>query len=124
LFFRLQISKLAAANFILTLILISLGISMLRLSPAIPPPQPESVISLTGSKEIIPFYHTIKTEELTTVFDQYRAQVLKKSLVPQADYVNLAILAQEVGQNELAQEYWQTAQNINPNRDFFVYPTP
>jgi hypothetical protein len=118
---KLRIGKFALANFLLTLLLVGLSGALLWLPTSPLALEPELAINLSNSQEVTPLSLTIKTADLATILSQYHTKVLDQALVPQADYVNLAILAHRAKEYELASEYLQSAQYINPNRDFFVY---
>jgi tetratricopeptide (TPR) repeat protein len=119
--FQLRINKLVIANITLTALLLLLAAGLVWIPSAKPEPSPDLAINLDQSKEVIPLYRTVKTKQLVEIFEEYRQDVAAKTIVPQADYVNLAILAHAAGRYETAGEYLQLAIYINPNRDFFVY---
>ncbi|OGJ37480.1 MAG: hypothetical protein A2383_00450 [Candidatus Pacebacteria bacterium RIFOXYB1_FULL_39_46] len=119
-FFPLEITRLMVVNLLLTVCLIALGAGLIWLPNAQPQHAVKLNISLENSQEIVPVYRTIKNEQLSEVFQTYRTETLKKNFIPQADYINLAILAHEAQQYEEANKYLQLARFINPNRDFFI----
>ena len=118
---NLKTNKLLIANTLLTFTLLILVGFLLWLPPVQSEPAPKLAIDLNLSKETTPLYSTIKIEEKTAVFDEYREKVINKTIISQAEYINLAILAHTAGYYETANKYLQLALYINPNRDFFVY---
>ncbi|MFH2118373.1 MAG: hypothetical protein ABII10_01405 [Candidatus Paceibacterota bacterium] len=120
LFFPLKFTKLLLVNLALTICLFVLGVGLFWLPDVQPPLPAELGISIENSQDVTPIYRTIKTNQLGKTFQDYRAEVLQKTFIPQADYLNLAILAHETEQYETANKYLQLARFINPNRDFFT----
>jgi hypothetical protein len=118
--FRLAAEPLALINTVLTLIAGNLIAALLLLPPPANPTTPELGIAVQQSHEITPVFLTVKTSDLAGILERQENLAHEKPFLSQNDFVNLAVLAQEAGNFEKAQQYYKLARNINPNKDFFT----
>jgi hypothetical protein len=118
--FHLSFKKHLFINLFLTLVVVSLAFLLWRL-PNIPAPAtPALGLNIRATADLMPVPQIIETAKIDEALQAYQLTVGAQVFVPQADYVNLAVLAQAASKYDLAQEYLKMARAIDPNQEFFT----
>lgn len=117
--FRLTDNKIVTANILLTAVGMILVLFLWKLPSPTTPLGLSSKIDLSKNEEFETTTLTIEAKELKQTLLEYEQAVREKNFIPQADYVNLALLAQLAGEAEKASQYLKLAKSIDPNQGFF-----
>ncbi|HCR80943.1 MAG: hypothetical protein UY47_C0003G0016 [Parcubacteria group bacterium GW2011_GWB1_49_7] len=118
--FSLGLKRITFINIVLTLIILALSAWWQLLPNPQPQPTPKLPLNLSASDEVAPVPVTIETTKLPLTVQEYLQTSQSHDFHSQAEYLNLAILAQANQEYEKASQYLNLALYIDPNRDFFL----
>jgi tetratricopeptide (TPR) repeat protein len=118
--FHLSFKKYLFINLFLTMLVVSLAFLLWRLPNSPAPAAPALGLNIRATADLMPIPQIIEAAKIDETLQVYQQAVTAEAFVPQADYVNLAVLAQAAGKYDLAQEYLKMARTIDPNQEFFT----
>lgn len=118
--FKLGISKIAASNFLLTLVIAGLAVLLWKMPAAKPPINENLPIDIRLTPEISPVSISLETKALPTEFDLYWQKTQQAGFISQAEYLNLAVLAHSAGKIDQANQLLELSRYIDPNQTFFL----